>query len=198
MAASAIVASAIQALGSLPPVRLGLVAVPVISLSVLAVYSLLSGDNSNPYLTKRGFLHPFVTAEVKAICQVHYRIWNADLIREPETFFDILDLDTSKKPFVDNNWLTEGETPHHEAQKIIMEKWAERRNRLRGWGRASERAHHLDQVGKIMTNPTSARIYTLQFLSKIKHKRGDNRLGALEEVCKGFWEAPQFKKKKEL
>lgn len=198
MAASAIVVSAIQALGELPPVRLGLLAVPAISLSVLAVYSLFSGDNSDPYLTKRGFLHPFVTAEVKAICQVHYRIWNADPIREPETFFDILDLDTSKKPFVDNNWLTEGESSHHEAQKIIMEKWAERRNRLRGWGRASERAHHLDQVGKIMTNPTSARIYTLQFLSKMKYKRGDNRLAALEEVCRGFWEAPQFKKKKEL
>ncbi|KAF5717964.1 hypothetical protein FMUND_5508 [Fusarium mundagurra] len=162
-----------------------------------AIVVLASGDYSSPYLTKRGFLHPFVTTEVKAICQVHYRIWNAKRIHEPEIFFDILDLDSSKKPFVDNTWLTEGESSHHEAQKI-MENWAEERNRLRGWGRTSERAHHLDQVGKIMTNPTSAKTYTLQFLSKIKHKRADKRLVALEEICKGFWGAPQFKKKKEL
>ncbi|KAG5749662.1 hypothetical protein H9Q72_000596 [Fusarium xylarioides] len=198
MAAPAIVASAIQALGEMPPVRLVLLAVSAISLTALAVYSLASGDYFSPYLTKRGFLHPFVTTEVKAICQVHYRIWNADPIHEPETFFDILDLDSSKKPFVDNTWLTEGDSSHHEAQEIIMEKWVERRNRLRGWGRVSERANHLDQVGKIMTNPTSAKIYTLQFLSKIKNKRGDKRLVALEGICKGFWGAPQFKKKKEL
>ncbi|KAF5549344.1 hypothetical protein FMEXI_4331 [Fusarium mexicanum] len=144
MAAPAIVTSAVQALGELPPVPLVLLSVSANSLTALAVYSLVSGDYSSPYLTKRGFLHPFVTTEVKAICQIHYRIWNADPIHEPETFFDILAPDSSKKPFVGNTWLTEGESSHHEAQKIIMERWAERRNRLRGWGRVSERAHHLD------------------------------------------------------
>ncbi|CVL03962.1 uncharacterized protein FMAN_14906 [Fusarium mangiferae] len=104
MAAPAIVVSAIQTLGELPPVHLALLAVSTIPLSVLAVYSLLSGENSNPYLTKRGFLHLLVTAEVKAICQVHYRIWNADPTREPKTFFDILDLDSLKRPFIDNTW----------------------------------------------------------------------------------------------
>ncbi|KAF5644410.1 hypothetical protein F25303_6008 [Fusarium sp. NRRL 25303] len=69
MAAPTIVVSAIQTLGELPPVHIALLAVSAIPLSVLAVYSLLSGENSNSYLTKRGFLHLLVTAEVKAICQ---------------------------------------------------------------------------------------------------------------------------------
>ncbi|SCV49326.1 uncharacterized protein FFB14_10831 [Fusarium fujikuroi] len=70
MAAPKIVVSAIQTLGELPPVHLALLAVSAIPLSVLA----------------RGFLHLLVTAEVKVICQVHYRIWNADPTREPKTF----------------------------------------------------------------------------------------------------------------
>ncbi|KAF5564709.1 hypothetical protein FPHYL_4566 [Fusarium phyllophilum] len=172
MAAPAIVASAIQALGKLPPVRLVLLAVSAISLTALSVYSLASGDYSSPYLTKRGFRHPFITTEVKAICQIHYRIWNADPIHEPETFFDILDLDSSRKPFVDNTWLTEGESSHHEAQEIIMEKWAERRNRLRGW----------------------RRVISFQDQAQKRRQTARSTGGDLQRI----WGAPQFKKKKEL
>ncbi|KAF5591419.1 hypothetical protein FPCIR_6062 [Fusarium pseudocircinatum] len=180
MAAPAVVAFAIQALGELSPVQLVVLAVSTISLTTLSVYSLVSGDYSSPYLTKRGFLHPFVATEVKAICHVHYRVWNANPIHQPETFFDILDLNSSQKPFVDNTWLTEGRVFSPRSAKDHHGKVGRATEQIEGMG-----THH-------------ARIYTLQFLSKIKHKRGEDRLVALDKICKGFWGAQQFKDKKEL
>lgn len=138
----------------------------------------------------KSFQSPMVVTELRRVCHIHYRIYTASPIEEPESFFDLLGLDPSKLPFSDPDWLKSSERVHLEAVDLILEHWAERKNRLIKDEQASEREYHLDQASAALMNIPTAKVYMTIIIPSIRHKRGDERLEALQRVCSGYWEVP--------
>ncbi|RSL45978.1 hypothetical protein CEP54_014060 [Fusarium duplospermum] len=113
-----------------------------------------------------------VITELRRVCHIHYGIYTASPIEEPESFFDLLGLDPSRPPFSDPDWLKSSERVHLEAVDLILEHWVERKNRILKDEQASEREYHLDQASAALMKIPTAKAYMTIVMPSIRHKRG--------------------------